>query len=105
MICPNCFQDVEKDLEFCPHCGAFLGSDHDFPENRPDVRKKLDGCAIGCLVVLALLTAFMATCGLHAVFQPPDEYGFKQFAMAVGVIGLIGLIAIGFYVRSLMRKK
>jgi hypothetical protein len=106
MTCPNCFHEVEGDQEFCPNCGAFVHSKHDYQdESKQELKKGLDGCAIGCLIVLALLTAFMAGCGLFAAFQPPDEYGFNQIAMVVGAIGLIGLIAIGFYVRSLRKKK
>jgi ribosomal protein S27AE len=104
--CPNCGVPVEEGKEFCPNCGAFVASKNDFPpEPKEEFRRRLDGCSIGCLVVGALLTAFMASCGVYAMFQPPDEYGFNRFAELLGVVGLIGLVAIGFYIRSLRKKR
>jgi hypothetical protein len=104
--CPNCLQAADEGKEFCPNCGAFLGSPHDFPQDSgTETRKKLDGCSIGCLVVVALLTAFMAGCGLLSAFQPPDEYGFREMAMFIGAGGFIGFTAIMIYFAWQRKKK
>ena len=37
MLCPNCFQEVNDDMSYCPHCGAEIKKEETIYVDNPEV--------------------------------------------------------------------